>query len=84
MTIKNDTASEVEQWLDNLNPDPADARDGRHMRRISAANEALDAAQAELRAAVTKAREAGDTWAMIGTALGITRQAAYQRFGTVT
>lgn len=79
--MKTETASDVEQWLDNLDVNPNDARDARHMRHIIAANEAATAAQAELRAAVQQARDAGDTWAMIGTALGITRQAAYQRFG---
>jgi dihydroxyacetone kinase len=47
-----------------------------------AAAEALDAAaEADLRKTVAAARAAGDTWAMIGVALGISRQAAYQRFG---
>ena len=76
---KSDT--DVEEWLDKLNVDPSDARDARHMRRISGAATAVTAAQKELRAAVAAAREAGDTWAMIGVALGTSRQAAYQRFG---
>src|SRR3954451_6072561 len=75
------TDTDVEQWLDNLEPNPADARDARYMRRIIAASDAVGAAQAELHAAVAAARAAGDTWAMIGTALGISRQAAFQRFG---
>jgi hypothetical protein len=78
---QTDTDVGVEEWLDNLEVDPGKARVGRHMRRISAAADAVDAAQTELRAAVAAAREAGDTWAMIGVALGISRQAAYQRFG---
>ena len=76
---KSDT--DVEEWLDKLNVDPSDASDARHMRRISAGATAVTAAQKELRAAVAAAREAGDTWAMIGVALGTSRQAAYQRFG---
>jgi hypothetical protein len=32
-------------------------------------------------AAVSAAREAGDSWAAIGTALGVSRRTAYQRFG---
>jgi hypothetical protein len=79
--VKHQTDGDVEEWLDSLEVDPAKARDGRHMRRISAAASAVDAAQTELRAAVDAARDAGDTWAMIGVALGISRQAAYQRFG---
>ncbi|MGC2655915.1 MAG: hypothetical protein WA317_20500 [Mycobacterium sp.] len=56
-----DADSGVEEWLDNLEVDPANARDGRHMRRISAAANAVDVAQAELLAAARAAREAGDT-----------------------
>ncbi|WP_099024342.1 hypothetical protein [Mycolicibacterium palauense] len=77
--VKN--AQGVEDWLDSLEPDPANARSATHIRRIIAANEALDAAQAELNAAVAAARKAGDTWDAIGVALGVSRQAAYQRFG---
>jgi hypothetical protein len=51
------------------------------MRRIIAAAERVDEAEAELRAAVKAARDAGDTWAVIGLALGVSRQAALQRFG---
>ncbi|ORA24911.1 hypothetical protein [Mycobacterium aquaticum] len=83
MATKHTEKTDVENWLDNLEVDPAKARDARHMRRIAAAAKALDGAEAELNEAVTEAREAGDTWAMIGTALGISRQAAYQRFGKV-
>jgi hypothetical protein len=51
------------------------------MRRIIAASEAFGAARAELDAAVAAARAAGDTWAVISIALGVSRQAANQRFG---
>lgn len=69
------------RWLDSVEPNRSDARDASRMRRIIAAREAVDAASEELAEAVAAARDAGDTWAMIGVALGITRQAAYQRFG---
>jgi len=72
---------DFDAWLDSIEPDPADARDATHIRRIIAANEALSAADEELRAAVASARAAGDTWDAIGVALGTSRQAAYQRFG---
>lgn len=71
----------IDEWLDNLEPDRSDARDASHMRRIIAAADAVEAATDELADAVNAARNAGDTWAMIGVALGITRQAAFQRFG---
>lgn len=71
-----------EHGLDSLDPSIAPARDAVHFRRIVAARTALDAADADLRAAVAAARRAGDSWTTIGVALDITRQAAQQRFGT--
>ncbi|GJN97843.1 hypothetical protein NJB1907f44_21600 [Mycobacterium marinum] len=79
MNVKHKT--DIDEWLDTIVPNPADARDAGHMRRIIAAKDRVGAAESELRAAVDAARAAGDTWAAIGVALGITRQAAFQRFG---
>lgn len=41
----------------------------------------LDAAESRMRHSVARAREEGATWAEVGEALGVTRQAAQQRFG---
>jgi hypothetical protein len=71
----------IENWLDSVEPDPADGRDATHIRRIIVAADSLKAAQSELQAAVAAARAAGDTWDAIGAALGTSRQNAYQRFG---
>ena len=76
-----DQRNDLEDSLDSVEPDPGEAYDATNIRRIIAANEALRAAQAELIAAVAAARLAGDTWDAIGVALGVSRQAAYQRFG---
>jgi hypothetical protein len=43
-----------------------------------------EAARVGLDAAVRHARERGCTWTEIGQALGVTRQAAYRRFGRST
>lgn len=59
------------------------ARDAAHFRRIVAARQNLAAAEQELRDAVRAAREAGDSWTIIGAALDTTRQAAQQRFGNL-
>lgn len=56
------------------------ARDASHFRTIIAANEALGEANAKLRLAVREARAAGDSWSVIGAALGVSKQAAQQRF----
>ncbi len=51
---------------------------------ISAAQDQAAVAQRTLTAAVTRARYAGHSWTAISTQLGITRQAAQQRFRTPT
>jgi hypothetical protein len=67
--------------LDTLDPRKIPARDAVHFRRIIAARKQLAQAEQELRDAVQAARDAGDSWTVIGTALDTTRQAAFQRFG---
>jgi hypothetical protein len=60
---------------------PESLRDASHFRRIIEARKGLDEAEKELRDAVAAARDAGDSWTVIGAALGTTKQAASQRFG---
>ncbi len=67
--------------LGDLDPAETPARDAIHFRRIITARQALGTAERELREAVQAAREAGDSWTVIGAALDTTRQAAQQRFG---
>jgi hypothetical protein len=67
--------------LDHLDPAKHPARDAAHFRRIVAARRQLATAEQELRDAVHAARNAGDSWTIIGSALDISRQAAQQRFG---
>jgi len=47
---------------------------------ISTAHQALEHAEQTLQAAITRARQNETTWAEIGTQLGVSRQAAQQRF----
>jgi len=51
------------------------------LRRIRELAAELEGAEARLRSAVAEARAHGETWGMIGTILGVSRQAAQQRFG---
>lgn len=48
---------------------------------VGSAALALEVARIQLRTAVDHAREAGVSWARIGEHLGVSRQAAYKRFG---
>ena len=68
--------------LDRLDTATHPARDAAHFRRILAARRNLAAAEQELHDAVREAREAGDSWTIIGAALDTTRQAAQQRFSS--
>jgi hypothetical protein len=48
---------------------------------VSAASELVTLADQSLRLSVVAARQSGHTWQEIGDLLGVTRQAAFQRFG---
>jgi len=52
-----------------------------HLDLVVLTNRVYDETATLLRAAVSSARAAGFSWEAIGTALGMTRQAAQQRFG---
>lgn len=48
---------------------------------VRAAHQVRDGVEALMAAAVDQAREAGRTWQEIGQALGVSRQAAFQKYG---
>lgn len=54
------------------------------LERVAAAQRAVRDAEEAVRAAVVAARSHGYTWVDIGTVLGTSRQAAFQRFGRAT
>jgi hypothetical protein len=69
------------ELLDMLPDEAGTAIKRDRTRRVIAARNALEAAQRELSEAVQDAYDGGDSWLTIGTILGISRQAAHQRFG---
>lgn len=79
--MTNDTQAKDDTGLDKLEPGTTEARDATHFRRIISAKQAVADADAELRDAVAAARAVGDSWVVIGAALGTSKQNAYQRFG---
>lgn len=82
MTTKHHTDTDSNSnGLDDVDAATHEARNATHFRRIIAARQQIDDAEHELRVAVQAAREAGDSWTVIGAAMDTTRQAAYQRFG---
>jgi hypothetical protein len=64
-----------------LSPAPHVDMEAPDFRRITAAHTAAAKAAAELDAAVSAARAKGDSWEVIGAALGTSARTARQRFG---
>lgn len=71
-----------ETGLDSVAPESL--RDASHFRRIIDARKGVEAADQALRDAVAAARAVGDSWTVIGAAMGTTKQAAFQRFSKDT
>lgn len=71
----------VDGTLLRLSPAPHVDRDAADFRRITAARTAAAKAQAELDAAISAARANGDSWDVIGAALGMSARTARERFG---
>ena len=66
---------------ESLGPNTLVGRSSHHFLRILMARLRLKAAQIELGDAVAEAYRNGASWAMIGAALGTSRQNAQQRYG---
>jgi hypothetical protein len=77
----DEIVTDTEELLDSVDPAMLNWEDPIELRRIGSANENLREASTELRSAVKAARELGRSWAEIGVVLGISKQAAQQRFG---
>lgn len=76
------TTRKDETGLDSVAPETL--RDATHFRRIIEAKNDLEASERQLRDAVAAARAAGDSWTVVGAALGTSKQAAFQRFSKDT
>ena len=72
-------------WVASDEFEPGDEfLDAAPLRRIVDAQEALDESRQRLEDEVRAAHDAGMSWTVIGAVLGISRQAARQRFATPT
>lgn len=71
----------VEDWLDSLDPATTPAVDAADLRHIGEAMQEADNADQQLTEAVRTARSHGHSWTSIGVVLGVSKQAAQQRFG---
>lgn len=59
---------------------PTDAQLAAHTKAIRSAEKAYLAVEGDFRETVAAARDAGLSWAQIGEALGVSRQAVWERF----
>jgi hypothetical protein len=73
-------AQRFEQLADELDPATAQAEDTDDLRQIAVASDMARDDEARLREAVQLARANGRSWNQIAVALGVSRQAARQRF----
>jgi len=74
------TASEIDAFVERVAP--GDLKDARYLRAVAAAKTQLEAAEQALADAVCAARDAGDSWTMIGLMLGTSKQNAHRKFGS--
>jgi hypothetical protein len=80
---KQESADEgaTQAWLDGLDPATAPARVvPQEVRDVAEAVDRLHAAEAGVETAVLRARRAGATWNDLALPLGVSRQAARQRY----
>ncbi|MDP9022014.1 MAG: sigma-70 family RNA polymerase sigma factor [Actinomycetota bacterium] len=74
-------AKRFEELADKLDPETARMIDTDDLRGVAVAAQAVQDDEARLREAVEVARAHGRSWNQIAVALGVSRQAARQRFG---
>ena len=77
-------AANAEAWLESLDPGATPAEDPTDLRRIGRALRSIADDQREVDDAVAAARENGRSWGDIGLVLGVSRQAARERYGQPT
>lgn len=73
-------ATEAEAWLDALDPASTQVEDTGDLRAIACAMSAVADAEGKLAGAVAEARANGRSWARIAMVLGVSKQAARQRY----
>lgn len=73
-------ALDAEAWLDSVDPAELEAENTDDLRAIAVALASVADAEAQLRDAVVAARLGGRSWGRISMVLGVSKQAARQRF----
>jgi hypothetical protein len=75
--------ADTEEWLESLDPAALGSpdSDGRDLHAIGEALLAVAASDLELADRVAEARGNGRTWTQVAAVLGVSKQAARERFG---
>lgn len=71
----------VEAWADAVHPHDLREVPIEDLRAITSLADTIHQAEAALAHAIERARREGRTWSEIGTSLGVSKQAAQQRYG---
>jgi hypothetical protein len=77
-----EAARRFEKWADQLDPGTVQAEDTSDLAAIAEAADMARRDEALIIERVAAARAGGRSWNRIAIALGVTRQAARQRFGS--
>jgi len=83
MRTTQEMLDEIENADGGAGPDPTSGYDGTVLAKIMDIVEERDDVMDRLRTAVADAREAGASWASIGSCLGVSKQAASKRYSQV-
>lgn len=70
----------LEKWLDEADPATIEWEETSDLRDLARAVDAQREADVRIRELVAAARANGRSWGDIGVALGVSRQAAHERF----
>ena len=81
---RTDRAASLEDWADNVDPDDLREAETSSLRAIAELVEHRNEVDGDLVAAVRDARETGRSWSEIATMLGVSKQAAQQKYGPLS
>ena len=81
---RSERARALEQWADDVDASDLKAADTEALRQIAELVERRDQVDEELTEAVRMARSSKRSWSEIGAMLGVSKQAAQQKYAKVT
>ena len=78
----DERAEAFEAWADSVHPADLEPADTRALQTITRLTDLRKEIEAAIFGAVCEARRTGHTWSEIGVMLGVSKQAAQQRYGS--